>query len=437
MRAFILAGGQGSRTANPILPKILTSVAGATLLELQLSELTSVEEVTQITLLLGHGAGEVIKQLETFLSQHLTDKVIDYVIEEQPMGSAGMLRQVISGSNDDVCFVTLGDILPRGGIMECFHLWKTTESRDQSAIFVHPNNHPSDSDSVQREAGAWTVEGIISSKEEASPFRENLSPVGFFFLKIRDLSFWPSARKIDLVQDVLSSLLSAKVPLWAPDLLRRSLDIGTPKRLTRLQEVLQTVEMILDWVVFIDRDDTLVKDPTTVLNRGKDLELMDGIVPLLRFLNDTGVPVVCISNQPSIAKGQSTFLKIDDQNRVIQDLLSGEGVYIDKWLYCPHHPETGFEGEIKELKISCNCRKPKAGMIQEVARQHNIDVSGSVIIGDTFRDVEIQANLALRIHFLPTETCDILTNHLCVQSFEDAQNEIAALLGGSRDNDHR
>lgn len=167
------------------------------------------------------------------------------------------------------------------------------------------------------------------------------------------------------------------------------------------------------------------------------MALTVGAIPLLKLLNDTGIPVICISNQPAIAKGQSTFQKIDVQNQEIQALLADEYVYIDKWLYCPHHPETGFESEIKELKISCNCRKPKDGMIEEARARHNIDVSKSVIIGDTFRDVEIQANLGMRIHFFPQGNCDILTNHVCVKNFEQVKSELIIYMEGSIDNDNR
>lgn len=437
MRAFILGGGQGSRTNNPKLPKVLTKVTDSALLDLQLNELLSIDEVTQVTLLLGHGANDVIAHLEAFLSTHATGKSVDYVVENEPLGSAGMLRQVLSTLNSEICFVTLGDILPRGGIVESFHVWRANGNQEENTIFVHPNNHPNDSDSIERLPENGLVKTIISNRDNSSLSRPNLSPVGFFFLKTDDVKFWPDSKRIDLVQDVLPSLLRARIEISARDLLRRSMDVGTPERLERMQEVLKNAKMTHNSVVFIDRDDTLITDPTNTARVGEDIALTDGVIPFLRFLNDIGIPVVCISNQPSIAKGQSTFQKIDAQNQEIQHLLSREHAYVDKWLYCPHHPEAGFQGEIRELKISCNCRKPKDGMIAEVGVQHNADISKSVIIGDTFRDVEIEANLALRIHFLPSGTCDILANHVCIKNFEQAKKKLADFLEGSTDNDYR
>jgi len=437
MRAFILGGGQGSRTVNPRLPKVLTQVNGLALLDLQLTELMAIEEVSQITLLLGHGADEVIAHLKGFLEENLSGKIVDYLVESEPLGSAGMLHQVLSGLDDEICFVALGDILPRGGIIESFHVWKFAEAKKENTVLVHPNNHPSDSDSVKRAQGSELIEAIISSRAVSSSPRANLSPAGFFFLKTSDVQFWPNKKKSDLVNDILPVLLESQVVISAKDLLRRSLDVGTPERLERVQATLAKVEMILNWAVFIDRDDTLINDPTTPANIGKRIALTVGVIPLLKLLNDAGIPVICISNQPAIAKGQSTFQKIDVQNREIQALLSDEHVYVDKWLYCPHHPETGFESEIKELKKTCSCRKPKDGMIKEVAGQHDIDVSKSVIIGDTFRDVEIEANLGLRIHYCPQGNCDILTTHVCARNFEQIKSELISFAEGSIDNDHR
>lgn len=437
MRAFILGGGQGSRTVNPKLPKVLTKINGVTLLDLQLIELMAIEEIGQITLLLGHGSDEVIAHLDAFLEGNLSGKLVDYLVESEPLGSAGMLHQILSGLDDEICFVTLGDVLPRGGIVESFHVWKASGTKNENIVFVHPNNHPSDSDSVERLSGSDLVEAIISNRASSGAPRTNLSPVGFFFLRTSDVQFWPNAKKLDLVHDILPALLESKAAISAKDLLRRSLDVGTPERLERIQSTLAKVEMILNWVVFIDRDETLINDPTTPANKGKNITLMVGVIHILKLLNDTGIPVICISNQPAIAKGQSTFQKIDAQNQEIQALLANEYVYVDKWLYCPHHPETGFESEIKELKISCNCRKPKDGMIEEARKQHNIDVSKSVMIGDTFRDVEIQANLGMRIHFLPQGNCDILTDHVCVKNFEQVKTELINFAEGSIANDYR
>ena len=69
-------------------------------------------------------------------------------------------------------------------------------------------------------------------------------------------------------------------------------------------------------------------------------------------------------------------------------LLGKAGTYVDGIYICPHHPDKGFEGERPEYKIDCSCRKPKPGLLLQAAKDFNIDLSQSVMIGDSTRDVE-------------------------------------------------
>ena len=67
--------------------------------------------------------------------------------------------------------------------------------------------------------------------------------------------------------------------------------------------------------------------------------------------------------------------------------LGEKGAYLDDIFFCPHHPDSGFEGEVKELKHKCECRKPKPGMLYEAAKKYNIDLNLSWTIGDHSRDM--------------------------------------------------
>lgn len=83
-------------------------------------------------------------------------------------------------------------------------------------------------------------------------------------------------------------------------------------------------------------------------------------------------------------------------------MLGQNGAYIDKIYYCPHHPDKGFEGEIKELKIDCDCRKPKIGMLEEAKRDFNIDFNKSYIIGDSTLDVKTGINAGMKTILVKT-----------------------------------
>ena len=70
--------------------------------------------------------------------------------------------------------------------------------------------------------------------------------------------------------------------------------------------------------------------------------------------------------------------------RRIRQMLVHEGIVIDEFYYCPHHPQ----GIIREYSKSCNCRKPAAGLLKTAAAEHSIDLSRSWMIGDILNDVE-------------------------------------------------
>ena len=74
----------------------------------------------------------------------------------------------------------------------------------------------------------------------------------------------------------------------------------------------------------------------------------------------------------------------------------GQGAYIDGLYFCPHHPDKGFEGERPEYKRGCDCRKPKAGLVLQAAKDFNIDLSASYMIGDRDKDVECGKAAGLR-----------------------------------------
>ena len=79
--------------------------------------------------------------------------------------------------------------------------------------------------------------------------------------------------------------------------------------------------------------------------------------------------------------------ELDEIHNKMETLLGKDGAYIDGLYYCPHHPHKGYEGERPELKIECECRKPKPGMLMKAAKDFNVDLEKSWMIGDGENDV--------------------------------------------------
>lgn len=95
-----------------------------------------------------------------------------------------------------------------------------------------------------------------------------------------------------------------------------------------------------------------------------------------------------MTNQPVVARGEVSFSELDQIHNKMETLLGKEGAYLDAIYYCPHHPHKGYEGEVEELKIDCECRKPKPGMLLKAAGDFNIDLTRSWMIGDGENDIK-------------------------------------------------
>jgi D,D-heptose 1,7-bisphosphate phosphatase len=103
-----------------------------------------------------------------------------------------------------------------------------------------------------------------------------------------------------------------------------------------------------------------------------------------------------VSNQPVIARGDCTFEELQTIHNKMETELGKEGAFIDAIYFCPHHPDKGFVGERPEYKIDCDCRKPKPGMLLQAAKDWNIDLSESYMIGDSDRDYQAGINAGVK-----------------------------------------
>jgi D-glycero-D-manno-heptose 1,7-bisphosphate phosphatase len=141
---------------------------------------------------------------------------------------------------------------------------------------------------------------------------------------------------------------------------------------------------------FVDRDGTineLVPDPRTGHPesplRVKDVALIPGAAGALRRLAAGGWLLVGVSNQPAAAKGVARPKDLAAVQERVLELLAAEGARLDGFRVCPHHPEA----VVAELAGPCDCRKPGPGMLIDAARELNIDLERSWMIGDTDSDV--------------------------------------------------
>lgn len=142
--------------------------------------------------------------------------------------------------------------------------------------------------------------------------------------------------------------------------------------------------------VFLDRDgviNALVWDPTNKSYESPykpaDVALLAGVPEAIRTLAERGFLTAVVSNQPAAAKGVVTLDELREVHERVVTLLADAEVTVDGYRYCLHHPD----GSDPELTRECECRKPAAGMILDAARELDIDLSRSWLVGDSDRDI--------------------------------------------------
>ena len=197
--------------------------------------------------------------------------------------------------------------------------------------------------------------------------------------------------KVDLDRQILKPLAgTGKMYVYdSPEYVK---DMGTPERYQQVCKdvVNKKVESRnlrnQQKAIFLDRDGTLNKYVGFLTDIDK-FELLPGVTTAIRRINEAGYLAIVVTNQPVVARGEVSVANLQRIHNKLETLLGGEGAYVDAIYYCPHHPDKGFEGERIEYKIDCQCRKPKPGMLFEAARDFNIDLSNSWMVGDGKNDI--------------------------------------------------
>ena len=124
----------------------------------------------------------------------------------------------------------------------------------------------------------------------------------------------------------------------------------------------------------------------------EQFELLSGVSEAIRKINQSGYLAVVVTNQPVIARGEVTYTELQEIHNKMETILGKDGAYLDGIYFCPHHPDKGFKGEVKELKINCNCRKPNPGLLLQAASDFNINLEQSWMIGDGKNDIQAGKN---------------------------------------------
>ena len=261
-----------------------------------------------------------------------------------------------------------------------------------ATLLTHPNDHPYDSsiivtENTQHRVIRWLnkEDGRLYYKNCVNSGIEIISPLLLKNLEINN-------DKIDLDRDILKSSVSTK-KIYSYNTSEYIKDIGTPQRIIEVENDLKNGIISLrnlknkQKAIFLDRDGTINKH-IGFLNKLEQLELIEGVSEAIKLINKSGYLAIVVTNQPVIARGECSWEELNEIHNKLETELGKNGAFIDGIYICPHHPDKGFDGECTEYKIECNCRKPKCGLLLQAASDFNIDLSKSIMIGDTENDIK-------------------------------------------------
>ena len=147
--------------------------------------------------------------------------------------------------------------------------------------------------------------------------------------------------------------------------------------------------------VFVDRDGTLIRE-VGYLSREEQLELLPQVPEAIRLLHRHGFKVVVITNQSAVARGILREDELREIHRELERRLAGAGGAVDGIYYCPHHPTEG----LAPYRLSCDCRKPSAGLVERAAKELGLDPSRSYVVGDQMSDMELAARIGAKGIFI-------------------------------------
>ena len=408
MKVVIMAGGKGTRISGlfPDIPKPLIPISDGTVskpvLEWEIEGLRS-QGFKEIIITVSYMADQIC---DYFGDGARLGVSIEYFIEEQPLGNAGALFKLQEKLTDDFLLLIADAMfdVDFNRMVEFHHSHNALVT-----LFTHPNSHPYDSSVLITDENNAVIKWF-AKKDMRPEFYQNRVNAGLQVISSKifewiniDANFVGVAeesRKIDMDQQILKPLCGSG-KMFCYDSPEYCKDMGTPERFAQVSDdflngVVKAKNLKKKQkAIFLDRDGTINRH-IGFLRKLDEFALLPGVAEAVKIINSSGYLAIVITNQPVIARGEVSVEELHTIHNKMETELGKDGAYLDGIYYCPHHPHKGYEGEVLELKIDCECRKPKPGMLFKAKEDFNIDLSVSWMVGDSKSDVEAGKNAGCR-----------------------------------------
>lgn len=388
--ALILAGGKGTRLAQvrDDIPKPMMPVLGKPILEYQINLLKN-HGFTDVWLIVNH------------LYHHIEDHFgkgeafgirIHYYVEPTPLGTVGGVKALQEHLTEPF-IVLYGDVMMNMDLHRLFDFHHANNA--DATLVVHPNDHPYDSDLLDVDENDKVCAFYAKPHPEGLVYRNLVNAAAYVFNPVV-LEHLEEGVKADFGKDIFPTL-HERLNVYAYNTPEYLKDMGTPDRLEKVEQAISSGKVAArnlnrpQKCVYLDRDGVINID-TDLIHRPEDFKLYPYAADCIKKLNKLGYLVVVVTNQSVIARGLCSIEELGNIHKKMETQLGEQGAFVEAIYFCPHHPHGGFEGEVPEYKIPCECRKPSPGMLLAAKERFNIDLAQSFLVGDSPRDIEAGQN---------------------------------------------
>jgi D-glycero-D-manno-heptose 1,7-bisphosphate phosphatase len=138
-------------------------------------------------------------------------------------------------------------------------------------------------------------------------------------------------------------------------------------------------------LIVLDRDGVINRDSSDFVKSADEWVPLDGSIDAIAALSRAGFTVAVASNQSGLARGLFDTDALAAMHAKMHDLVMRAGGHIDYVVFCPHGPDAG-----------CDCRKPKPGLLTQIATHFDAALIGVPVIGDSLRDLQAAASVGAR-----------------------------------------
>jgi histidinol-phosphate phosphatase family protein len=417
-QAVILAGGKGTRLKERLwgLPKPLIDVCGTPLLEHQINLLKS-QNFDNVLILVNYESEKIVEFCKSKNNWGINILCID---DGEPLGTAGAILRVYDLLQSEF-LVVYGDTMLNVDLNR-FYEYHNQNQSSAATLFLHPNDHPSDSDLVEIDVNGIVI-GFHPYPHDSSKFYPNLVNAALYWIRKEWLSNWKDNKDmLDFGKNLFPEMLNKNFTIRGYNSIEYIKDGGTPTRLDKISrdylsgKIQKSSLSYTQKAIFLDRDGTINKE-VHHLNKLDNFELLPRVASAIKSLNESDYLTCVITNQPVIARGDCSLTDLIQIHNKMETLIGFEGAFVDRIYYCPHHPDKGFVGEIDEFKIDCNCRKPKIGLVNSAVKELNISRDLSWLIGDTSTDILTAKNASLKSILVETGYAGLDQKYLVLPDF--------------------